>query len=80
MIKRIIKWHKRRRRAMRIGMRWLETEEKIGKLPSRYGCTVLRWQDNRKTNSLAFLNNLSKTESILKPRVVVDSRSWAGRP
>ena len=29
MIKRIIKWHKRRRRAMRIGMRWIETEEKI---------------------------------------------------
>ena len=31
MIKRIMKWHNRRRRAMRIGMAWIEAEESVVK-------------------------------------------------
>lgn len=72
MIKRIIKWHKRRQRAMRIGMRWIETEENIVAMTasalrglSSFGRALKLSRMNRKTR---------------EPQIVVDSRSWTGRP
>ncbi len=72
MIKRIIKWHRRRQRAMRIGMRWIETEEKVVTVAtnairglSSFGRALQMSKRNRKTR---------------EPQIVVDSRAWTGRP
>ena len=69
MIKRIIKWHKRRQRAMRIGMRWINAEESVVKITA----SAIRGLSSF-GRALAMVDKPKR-----EPQIVVDSRTWTGR-